>query len=1246
MADKTANMVTKITLDGEKEYKNACAGINASVKTLGSEMKLISATYADNANSVEALRAKQDTLKKTYEEQARKAEEAKAMLKLLAENGFEATSDKVQKYQRDLNYAQIAMLNAKKSVKDIDGELKKSKINWDALGGAVGKGAKAFAAGVGVISAAAGALAIKLGKEVVGAFAEFEQLVGGVETLFGGASQAVQGYAANAFKTAGMSANESVTGFSASLIQSLGGDTAKAAQVADMAITDMADNANKMGSDISSIQTAYQGFAKQTYGMLDNLKLGYGGTKQEMERLLADAEKISGVEYDLSSFSDITEAIHVIQTEMGITGTTAKEASETISGSISGMQSSITNLITGLGNADADITNLVNNVADAFETVVNNIAPVIENLVAAMPQAVETIAGAGMEMAPTLLNVVTTMFEQILNTIANLLPALIPVAVDALMTIIEAIVNNAPLLLEAASQLFTALIAGVGEAAPRLIPAAVDAAIIMAQGLIDNIPLFIDAAIQLIEGLVTGVIDAIPLLIAALPRLINSLVTALLEATPQIIDAGIRLLVALIDALPEIIAAIVEAIPLIVSGVTEALIDNLPLIIDAGVRLFTALIDNLPEITMQIVDALPSIITAIVNGFVDAAPRLIKIGADLITSIVKNWPEVKEKILAALGEIILKMIEAFKDLDEKMKEIGQKILDGVWQGIQNGAKWIKDKIMDFFSGIVDGVKNRLGIHSPSTVFAEIGENMALGTAQGVEDNADVIARAIERAIEKAEEAALQTKIDASDAYIAEEERKQAAAARVADIAGKERAIAEAKKDKDIIKAREELNEALEKYRIQDLKAERDALKESLAAMEKARKEREKAEKEAKKAYEDAMKARINIVKEFGVKEVKTAFEGHETKIKLFDEEYIAKVRAVDDGLAAFLTANNREIEAIIEKMALTDAEAAKRLQNIQKRRSAIQAESDAEKAARDEKAKAEKDAAMKRKIYEAETWEDSAAAEKEYIEWLEEEEYKEREAARQASIKDLEKRQKEIITRAREQAEQAEEEAAAILEKAKKSALEIAEVKPLDTTAVFKANIQAFSEHGEILGATFDKTLTSGMDKNIAAVTKEAKKIADSVAQIFRDARSAFVTIGGNLMSGLRDGLESQRDRLTERMRDIMESVAAAAKEEMQINSPSKVFAEIGSFMAAGIGVGFAGAIRGIERDIRNSMPGTNMIKSGGNAAGAAEHGKISRAGNARNEMQVVQNFYTPNNDYARQQREAARQFKLIARMI
>ena len=257
------------------------------------------------------------------------------------------------------------------------------------LGSGLKTAAKIGTAAVGAATAGIAALT----KSAVENYAEYEQLVGGVETLFKQSADTVMGYAENAYKTAGMSANEymnTVTSFSASLLQSLEGDTAAAAEKANMAITDMSDNANKMGTSMEMIQNAYQGFAKQNYTMLDNLKLGYGGTKEEMQRLLDEAEKISGIEYDISSYADIVDAIHVVQTEMGITGTTAKEASTTIEGSINSAKASWQNWLTALGDSNADIKGKTDELISSIGTAADNIVPVAEQVLSSIGQSIET----------------------------------------------------------------------------------------------------------------------------------------------------------------------------------------------------------------------------------------------------------------------------------------------------------------------------------------------------------------------------------------------------------------------------------------------------------------------------------------------------------------------------------------------------------------------------------------------------------------------------------------------------------------------------------------------------------------------------------------------------------------------------------------------------------------------------------------------------------------------------------------
>lgn len=425
--------------------------------------------------------------------------------------------------------------------------------------------AKATGAAMAASIAAAGAAAVKLGKEIVSSYADYEQLVGGVDTLFKNSSETVQQYAANAYKTAGMSANEymkTVTGFSASLISSLGGDTQKAAEYADMAVTDMADNANKMGTDIESIQNAYQGFAKQNYTMLDNLKLGYGGTKEEMERLLADAEAISGIEYDIDSYADVVSAIHVIQESMDIAGTTAAEAEHTITGSIDTLKGAISNLVTGLGDADADIEQLCQNVAESFNNVVTNITPVIQNIVAALPTAVDALLGAMAGILPTLLDAVIDLFSQMLNTLLSMLPDMIPAVVNAVVTIANTLIDNLPLLLDAAAQLMIEFISGINDALPQLIPSAVNAVTTIADTLTENWRLLMDAATQLINGLADGIVNNLPALVPVAVQVITDLATGLTDHAGDLLGAAIEIIGALaaslIASIPDLLYVPVE----------------------------------------------------------------------------------------------------------------------------------------------------------------------------------------------------------------------------------------------------------------------------------------------------------------------------------------------------------------------------------------------------------------------------------------------------------------------------------------------------------------------------------------------------------------------------------------------------------------------------------------------------------------------------------------------------------------
>ena len=633
----------KIGLEGEKEFKKALTEINQSFKVLGSEMKVVQSQFDKNDNSVEALTARNQVLNKEIEAQKQKIETLRQALANASES-FGENDRRTQQWQIQLNNATAAlndmereldrnntaldevekeMDDAADSADDLEEELADagdaaddSEGKFSKLGGTL----KTVGIALGAVVTAAAATAVSLGKAVVEAYSEYEQLVGGVDTLFKESSGLLQEYANNAYKTAGMSANDymaTVTSFSAALIQSLGGDTEAAVKYADMAITDMADNANKMGSDIATIQTAYQGFAKGQFTLLDNLKLGYGGTQEEMKRLLADAQAISGIEYDISSYADIVDAIHVIQESVGIAGATAAEAEHTIEGSMNSMKAAIDNLVVGFGNADADIEQLCNNVVDAFQDVLVNITPVIENIISALPVALNAAIGALGSLLPTLLETVTDLFSQVLSTLLSLLPELIPPAIQAVLTLVNTVIENLPLVVDSAVQLVMSLVEGIGTALPDLIPAATEAVVTIVQSLISNLPLVLDAALQLISGLSEGLLSAIPVLIAALPEIILSIIDFLIGSIPQIIETGIMLLTSLISALPTIIVEVCKAAPQIISGLVSALGQGVSQLAQVGGNLVRGLWQGIQSLAGWLWNKVSAWVSSIWDGICD-----------------------------------------------------------------------------------------------------------------------------------------------------------------------------------------------------------------------------------------------------------------------------------------------------------------------------------------------------------------------------------------------------------------------------------------------------------------------------------------------------------------------------------------------------------------------------------------------------------------------------------------------------
>lgn len=561
------NIGPRIGVDGEREYRNQINQIIQQSKTLESQMKLVASQFTATTSAEEKTAKTAAVLTKQIDTQRER-------VKLLAEQTGKAAAkygeadSRTQKWQQALNEAQASLNKMQNELRDTTSEMrdmddamddgaKKALSFGDVLkanlaSDAIVSGVKAMASAI----KEAGAALIDLGKQSIQGFAEQQQLIGGVDTLFKESSAQVQRYANEAYKTAGLSANqymETVTSFSASLLQSLGGDTKAAAEKADQAITDMSDNANKMGTDMQSIQNAYQGFAKANYTMLDNLKLGYGGTKEEMQRLLTDAEKLSGVKYDLSSYADIVDAIHVVQTEMGITGTTAAEAATTIEGSANAMKSAWSNLITGMSNENLDLGKLVQNVIDSVKSFADNLIPRLQIMLPRFVRGLtQLISNMIPYVAPALELLLPPLIEGLGGLVSGIVQAL-PAAVEAISAVIPMLVQQLTMLLpqiiSAGVEIIAALASGIGDNLPALIPAAVDAIIEVASGLVANVDKIIIAAGQLIGGLTQGLIEAIPHLVYRLPEIILAITSGLLKGMASIGMVGQQLVEGLFNGI-------------------------------------------------------------------------------------------------------------------------------------------------------------------------------------------------------------------------------------------------------------------------------------------------------------------------------------------------------------------------------------------------------------------------------------------------------------------------------------------------------------------------------------------------------------------------------------------------------------------------------------------------------------------------------------------------------------------------
>lgn len=618
----------------------------------------------------------------------------------------------------------------------------------------IGTGAvKAISAGIGAASAAIGGLSMA----IYGATGNYEQLVGGVETLFGAGGKTLQEYAAeagktagevsgeysklmasqnevlknadNAYKTAGMSANqyiETVTSFSASLLQSVGGDTMKAAKAADQAITDMADNANRMGISMESIQNAYQGFAKQNYTMLDNLKLGYGGTKEEMQRLLRNAEAFSGVKYDISNLNDVYEAIHVVQTMMGTTGTTAKEASSTLQGSFASMKAAASNLLVAIGTGKG-LDGAMKNLVASAKTFASNLLPMVKT-------AMQGLGLLAKEIAPLISSAIPGL-------VTDIFPQLLGAGVSMLTAIVQGLAQAAPTLSSAGLDILRQLIAGIQSVVAEILPMAGTIIRTLAEGFLTYQGAVLQLGLDIIVALIQGLAEALPALIPQAVALVQNLAGLILQNLPVIAAAGREILTALLTGIGEAIPVFqpltdfllglvsnFESLSPAIVGVTTAVvafksamaIQALIQGISSGLAAFKAANEGatLAQAAMNAVMAMNPfvLITAAVIGVVAALIYLWNTNEGFRAAVIRAWGLIKEKfndvktffanigtdIAAAVGGWWTAMKAKVEEIWENVKAVFKNLWDDL---IGHSIVWdIINDVISAFSGWWDGLK--------------------------------------------------------------------------------------------------------------------------------------------------------------------------------------------------------------------------------------------------------------------------------------------------------------------------------------------------------------------------------------------------------------------------------------------------------------------------------------------------------------------------------------------------------------
>ena len=974
------------------------------------------------------------------------------------------------------------------------------------IGSAVNTAVKASAAAVGAASAGVAAL----GTACINAYADYEQLVGGVETLFKDSADTIQTYADNAYKTAGLSANEymeTVTSFSASLLQSLDGDTEKAAAAADLAITDMADNANKMGTAMESIQDAYQGFSKQNYTMLDNLKLGYGGTKEEMQRLLADAEKLSGVKYDLSSYADIVEAIHVIQTEMGITGTTAKEASTTIQGSVASMKAAWANLMVGMADDTQDFDLLLSNFIESIGTVADNLLPRIGVVIEGMGKLVAGLAPEIASALPTLTN--------------ELLPNLVELGVQSISALVQGIQENGDSLAAGALSIVGTLAEGIAELLPMVADTAASLAVSLADGLTESLPNIIPVAIETISTLVEN----------------------LTENANIIIDAGIQIILALGEGLIAALPQLIETVPQIVINIANVINDNAPKLVDTALYLITRLAVGLVQAIPTLVVNIPKIIEAIVAAFM--AFQWLNLGKQLIDGVANGVKKAGESMATAAKNAFSKFKSKItgSEVATELKNIGKYIIDGIVGGIKNSLSKIANIAGKIKDTLLSKLKGLFKIASPSKLMKEevgayIGEGIAVGieeSGQMAVDAAETVANGIIDAFagtETAVEYARRTAQKVGDVLERELTKQNAALQEMQKQADAQQAAEElADHKKQLAEKNAELNKAKKKDR-------RKILKEIAEIEDTWNKKQAKAEKAAE---QQALQERISLLKQFQQK-----YEAALDTIERKQDSLQSKLADYGELFERVKTEDGKELFQLGD---LKDD-----IKQLEKYGDAL-------------------DMLKEKGISDSLMSEIAGMGVGDALDYMN----------KLLSMSDT--KLDEYVSLF----EQKQQMAQGVAEKFYKGEFDALEKAYTGQLPEFLAGVKTeLSNVGTAVSESMQAVSAEGVSEGIAEqqpiVAEQAKQLTETAKEEIAGYQADFKAVGESLMEGVAKGVRDGQSGVVNAVAKALQAAVRAAKKEMDINSPSRVMAKIGDYMAQGVGVGWSDRMDSVSDTISGSL--------------------------------------------------------------